>query len=134
MEPQVNTILSRLGKAEKTELKSEKVELGIMQDLSKAVKKHIAERKSVDNALDKWFNDLFKVRDRFGKIEGTYKSFTSSTNDMKKFVKEVEKMAKDLGINPTAVDEYNEAKSLIGRSEDIDDVMKEAKKLEGQIG
>ena len=135
MNPQLNKVFSKLAKEDKkTELASEKVELGIMQDLSKAVKKHIAERKSVDNALDKWFNDLFKVRDRFGKIEGTYKSFTSSTNDMKKFVKEVEKMAKDLGINPTAVDEYNEAKSLIGRSEDIDDVMKEAKKLEGQIG
>ena len=52
----------------------------------------------------------------------------------KEYEEKEEEMAKDLGINPTAVDEYNEAKSLIGRSEDIDDVMKEAKKLEGQIG
>ena len=96
MNPQLNKIFSKLAKEEKTELASEKVELGIMQDLSKAVKKHIAERKSVDNALDKWFNDLFKIRDRFGKIEGTYKSFTASTNDMKKFVKEVEKKAAEL--------------------------------------
>mgnify|MGYP003679491921 CR=1 FL=1 len=36
MEPQVNRILSRLGKA-KTELKSEKVELGLIDDLDKAL-------------------------------------------------------------------------------------------------
>ena len=131
----LNKIFAEWAKEDKkTELASEKVELGIMQDTQKAIKHHLSSRKSVDNNLDKWLNDLFKVRDRFSQIEGDYKNFQSSVSNMEKFVKEIEKMAKDLGINPSAVDEYNEAKRLIGTSKDIDDVMKEGKKLESKIG
>ena len=118
----------------KTELETHKVELGIMQDLSKALSKHKKARKSLDDNLDKWYNDLFKLKDKFSTFESKDKEFKSSLSDMKKFVKEIETMSKDLGIKPTAIEDYQESKALINTSEDIDDSMKDARKLANKIG
>jgi len=59
MEPQVNRILSRLGKAEKTELKSEKVELGLVQDIQKVITNAKAKIKDVA-AAQKRYNAALK--------------------------------------------------------------------------
>ena len=129
------TVYNRLfSKEEKTELETHKVELGIMQDLSKALSKHKKARKSLDDNLDKWYNDLFKLKDKFSTFESKDKEFKSSLSDMKKFVKEIETMSKDLGIKPTAIEDYQESKALINTSEDIDDSMKDARKLANKIG
>lgn len=118
----------------KIELKSHEVELGISQDLEKSLNKHKQQRKNIDNGLDSWYSDLFKVRDRFAKIEGEYRSFNSSISDLKKYIEEAEAMAKDIGISPSAIPNYNESKALINTSEDIDDAYKDGKKLESKIG
>jgi len=54
MEPQINTIFSRLGKA-KTELKSERLELGLIDDLNKALEnsEQVIDRLKEGNALIK---------------------------------------------------------------------------------
>jgi len=62
MEPQVNKILSRLGKA-KTELKSERLELGLIDDLDKA----LDQGEDIINGLkedNKRMSDMQKVVDR----------------------------------------------------------------------
>ena len=84
-------------------VRGEKVELGIMKDLQKATNKYIKEKKSFDNITDAWYTDLFKIRDKFSKIEAGYKSFKSNLSDVEKYVKEAEKMAKDLGIKFNAI-------------------------------
>ena len=43
-------------------------------------------------------------------------------------------MAKELGVNTSAVEGYQEAKAFINTSEDIVQEYKEAKKLESKIG
>ena len=115
-------------------LSTEKVELGIMQDLQKAINKHTSQRKKIDSGIEKWYNDLFSVRDKFVKLEGDFKEFNSSTDNLKKYVKEAENMAKQLGVNTSAVEGYQEAKAFINTSEDIAQEYKEAKKLESKIG
>ena len=115
-------------------VRGEKVELGIMKDLQKATNKYIKEKKSFDNITDAWYTDLFKIRDKFSKIEAGYKSFKSNLSDVEKYVKEAEKMAKDLGIKFNAIEGYNEAKALIKSSDDFNDVYREAKKLKNKIG
>ena len=127
-------IFNKLSTEEKTELASHKIELGIMQDLEKSMNKHKQERKSLDNSTDRWYSDLFKIRDKFSKITVDYKSFKSSLSDVEKYLKELEKMANDLGVSASSLDNYNEAKGLINTSDDMDDVYKEAKKLETKIG
>ncbi len=62
MEPQVNRIFSRLGKA-KTELKSERLELGLIDDLDKA----LDQGEDIINGLkedNKRMSDMQKVVDR----------------------------------------------------------------------
>tara|TARA_R100000541_G_scaffold154_1_gene586 strand:+ start:1454 stop:2482 length:1029 start_codon:yes stop_codon:yes gene_type:complete len=127
-----------IAKAKIEELKQlfsiEKVELGIMQDLQKAINKHISQKKKIDNNISKWYGDLFGIRDKFVKLESDFKEFNSSTDDLKKYVKEAENMAKQLGVNSSAVEGYQEAKAYINTSEDIVQEYKEAKKLESKIG
>ena len=127
-------VFKKLAEVEKVELSAQKVELGIMQDLNKSINTHKQKRKSLDNSSDRWYVDLFKVRDKFSKVEVDYKDFKSSLSDLKKFIKELENMAKELGIPPNSFDDYNEAKALINTSDDMDDVYKEAKKMESKIG
>ena len=58
-----------------------------------------------------------------------FKDFNLSTDNLKKYVKEAENMAKQLGVNTSAVEGYQEAKAFINTSEDIVQEYKEAKKL-----
>ena len=118
----------------KTELSNHKVELGIMQDVQKSMNTHKQKRKSLDDSTGSWYDDLFKIRDKFSKIEADYRDYKSSLSDLEKFIKELENMAKELGIPPNSFDDYNEAKGLINTSADRDDVYKDAKKMESKIG
>jgi len=137
-EPKKEMSKEEIAEAKIEELKqlfsTEKVELGIMQDLQKAINKHISQKKKIDNNISKWYGDLFGIRDKFVKLESDFKEFNSSTDDLKKYVKEAENMAKQLGVNSSAVEGYQEAKAYINTSEDIVQEYKEAKKLESKIG
>ena len=127
-------VFNKLFKEEKTELATQKVELGIMKDLKKSYDKHKNQRASIDNSLISWYNELFKVRDKFSKIENEYKQFNDSVDDLKKYTKEAESMAKDLGVSESEIPNYKEAKALINTSGDVKDEFKYAKKLETKIG
>jgi len=128
----LNKVYSKLNN--KTELATHKVDLGIMQETQKAINKHISQRKEIDSGIEKWYNELFSVRDKFAKLEGNFKSFNSSTDDLKKYVKEIDGMAKELGVNSSAIEGYKEAKAYIKTSEDITEEYKSAKKLQSKIG
>jgi hypothetical protein len=127
-------VFNKLFKEEKTELSTQKVELGIMKDLEKSYDKHKNQRASIDNSLTSWYNELFKVRDKFSKIENEYKQFNASVDDLKKYTKEAESMAKELGVSESSIPNYKEAKALINTSGDVKDEFKYAKKLETKIG
>ena len=89
MNPQLNKIFSKLAKEEKTELKSEKVELGLIDDYNSLIDKANNARKSAATALSKlekdWSNAINILQE--ASLEG----------------EKIEKAAKDLGIN-TPVD------------------------------
>ena len=127
-------VFNKLAEADKVELATQKVELGIMQDVKEAYNEHKQQRKNVDNTINDWYNALFKVRDKFPKIENEYKQFKTKTFILEKAVEEMESIAKELGVQPNSLDFYNSAKSLINTSKDIDDEFKEAKKIESKIG
>ena len=59
MNPQLNKIFSKLAKEEKTELKSEKVELGLVQDIQKVITNAKAKIKDVA-AAQKRYNAALK--------------------------------------------------------------------------
>ena len=114
-----------LAKAEKkTELKSEKVELGAIQDLDKLnanisksittfnkaianTKKAIdkakaAEQKMFDNAENEW-----------EKVDKVFVTYDQYDDDYKKLVKEITKMANDLGLDVKNVKQLQTAKNLV---------------------
>ena len=130
MKSNIQKVYSKLPK---TELSAQKVELGIMQETEKSINKHKQIRSQIDNSLDKWYTNIIKARDDFGKIEVDFKSFNSSVDELKNYIKEIENMAKQLGVEYNAIPGYNEAKAYVNTSEDIIDEYKEDKKLANKI-
>ena len=128
------SVFNKVFAEKKTELNTQRVELGLTDNLEKALAKHIKSRKSLDDSLDKWYNDLFKLRDKFGAFEAKNKEFTSSLSDMKKYIKEADKLAKALGINTKFLSGYQDAKALINTSSDMTESMKSARRMANKIG
>jgi len=130
MKSNIQKVYSKLPK---TELSLQKVELGIMQETEKSISNHKKIRSQIDNSLDKWYTNIIKARDDFGKIEVDFKNFNSSVDELKNYIKEIENMAKQLGVEYNAIPGYNEAKAYVNTSEDIIDEYKEDKKLANKI-
>ena len=121
MEPVVNKILSRLGKAEKTELASEKVELGLVDDFKNQAKKSFglytkatrqveALNKNANNtlaALNEAGTQLVKMNPRF---------------------QDIQKAAKDLGLG--LPNEFKQEMQMVkAQIKEIDAEIKRIKKL-----
>ena len=139
MNPQLNKVFSKLAKAEKTELASQKVELGAIQDLDKLnskieksintfnkaignTKKAIdkakaAEQKMFDNAENEW--------EKVDKVFVTYDQYDS---EYKKLVQQITKMAKDLGLDVKNVKQLQSAKKL------FDELDTKATELDSTMG
>ena len=118
MEPQVNKILSRLGKAQKTELASEKVELNVSSDsiaIAKNIDKEISSFGKEVSKAEKFFVELKKMQEQESKIvsaldkkeDNASKLYNSAIKQMALF----EKMAKDLGINANESQAYKDLRN-----------------------
>ena len=79
-----------------TELKAEKIELGLVDDADKKAK----EVKKVTADIEKAIQDFEKAKDKFMSI---HKGRTQQSIDLLNTIKDIDKAAKDLGIKiPTA--------------------------------
>ena len=130
MKSNIEKVYSKLPKQE---LSAHNVQLGIMQETEKSISNHKKIRSQIDSSLDKWYTNIIKARDDFGKIEVDFKNFNSSVDELKNYIKEIENMAKQLGVEYNAIPGYNEAKAYVNTSEDIIDEYKEDKKLANKI-
>ena len=108
MEPQINTILSRLGKAEKTELKSEKVELGLIDDIKKDLS-------NAEKDIKSFINDREQIIKSTSKAIKNGNAYVSSALKLNDNLKNFEKAAKDLGLNANEQTEFKNAKSFLNR-------------------
>ena len=109
MNPQLNKVFSKLAKAEKTELASQKIELNLTQDAKKviskldkdnaAMKKAIAniekETKKVEAILDK---ALTAIDTLYTKSMDVYRN-SNSEDEARAIYNKLETSAKDLGLN-----------------------------------
>jgi len=119
MEPVVNKILSRLGKAEKTELKSEKVELALIDDVENQNKKtreintnlFNSGEKFLDakNSLDMWIKESKNIYEKGVSVE-----------------EKIAKAAKDLGLN---ISDVKEAKQLNSNLSQLEKILNDVEKL-----
>ena len=122
MEPQVNTILSRLGKAEKTELKSEKVELSLRQDAEKLNNIYYSKTDTANSNLKALSSE---ARAAMTNIDQALKA----VSEMKSLVSKLEKAAKELGIDVNNMQELKSMKVAIKDSSEYESYKKVLKSI-----
>tara|TARA_R110000851_G_C12769070_1_gene533949 strand:+ start:20 stop:463 length:444 start_codon:yes stop_codon:yes gene_type:complete len=125
MNPQLNKVFSKLAKADKkTELASEKVELTVVGDITKAVKSMVAAEKSVETiesqakkaekkhedglikAYEKSLDDQDALNDKLRKLQDVNK-------ESKKALESANKAAKGLGLSAKEIPGYTQLEKLI---------------------
>ena len=123
MNPQLNKVFSKLAKADKkTELASQKVELGMVEDLDKqknnassflkGINSGIKEIAAMDaktlkleEAYKKAEEDAIK---KYEKLEAEAAKADKLRSQMDKLFQKIEKASKELGVNPTQIKGYSE--------------------------
>ena len=121
----MSEILKVLNK--KVELKSEKVELSLVGDLGKELNSIKKESTKLDNQIDKFFNEVFKAQETGLKVNGT--AYLKSVKDSKELLKKVVTLADNLGVKASDIDGYNELKSMVFQSKDMEENYKYSRKI-----
>ncbi len=122
MKPTQEQILSALNKLireNKTELKTEKVELGLVDDIEKLIKSYEQDSKKLDSAMDNWYNKIASVNKDFPNVSKLYTSFDKNVKSLKSDLDNLTKQAKELGINVNDIPAYKNASAAINRSDDM---------------
>lgn len=123
-----------------TKAKGERVELGLVDDLSSADNK-LAKLWDNSNKNIDLISDLDdKVEQLQRKAEGMLKELKSDSSKMtkerdngKKLISNFEKAAKDLGINPKEVPQYKTLSKRLSESEQQNDTIKDWIRVATQI-
>ena len=106
MKPTQEQILSALNKLireNKTELKAEKIELGLVQDLEKALGFQTKQSKKLDGLIKESKKDLSllsKIKDRARVVSNLNGDILEIDKKIQGYEKELLKTAKELGIKP----------------------------------
>ena len=123
---QILKALNKLVRENKTELKAEKIELGLVDDIEKLIKANRDERKKLDNAITDWYNKIFSVNKDFPKISKIYTSYDKSLKSLTSKLDSLTKQAKELGVPPRDIPAYIEGSGTVKRSQDMVDEYLEA--------
>jgi len=123
---QILSALNKLVRENKTELKAEKIELGLVDDIEKLIKANRDERKKLDNAITDWYNKIFSVNKDFPKISKIYTSYDKSLKSLTSKLDSLTKQAKELGVPPRDIPAYIEGSGTVKRSQDMVDEYLEA--------
>ena len=100
---QILSALNELVRENKTELKTEKVELGLVQDLEKALGFQTKQSKKLDGLLKESKKDLSllsKIKDRARVVSNLNGDILEIDKKIQGYEKELLKTAKELGIKP----------------------------------
>ena len=105
---QILSALNKLIKESKTELKTEKIELGLVDDISKRINITVKEV-TVSNKL---ISEKFAL---IKKLKNQRKEMLSLSSKLEKDLDRVEKAAKELGVDYTDIPEVGQAIKLLSR-------------------
>ena len=116
---QILSALNKLVRENKTELKAEKIELGLVDDIEKLVKSYEQDSKKLDSAMNSWYNKIDSVNKDFPKVSKLYTSFDKGIKSLKSDLDNLTKQAKELGIKVNDIPAYKNANAAIKRSDDM---------------
>ena len=121
---------------EKTELKAEKIELGVVQDLEKLLKDYQEEISDLATFKDlkSETKRLVNLSSRVGKVKGTVTRINKIRKQIDGMQKKLQKAAKELGVSMGDMPifkkldkvggQYNKQKSIIESAESISKILK----------
>ena len=121
---------------EKTELKAEKIELGVVQDLEKLLKDYQEEISDLATFKDlkSETKRLVNLSSRVGKVKGTVTRINKIRKQIDGMQKKLQKAAKELGVGMGDMPvfkkldklggQYNKQKSIIESAESISKILK----------
>jgi hypothetical protein len=119
MNPQLNKVFSKLAKADKlTELASEKVELANVKDVEKAItaykeaEQQLAVSQSFYKKSKKAFDEFENTWTEYSVKKGFAEDAIKKGKSFDKEINELEKTAKDLGIDVKQIKGYSELLKL----------------------
>ena len=138
MKPTTEQILSALNEMikSKTELKTQKIELGIVDDLEKLLKDYQEEISDLETFKDlkSERKKLINLASRVGKAKGTVTRINKIRKQIDGMQKKLQKAAKELGISMGDMPvfkkldkvggEYNKQKGIIDSAESISKILK----------
>lgn len=124
----LNKILKKITPV-KTDLASEKVELGVIQEVSKILSdapKRISEANRIQNNIQSLWNKLNNVLDDKDSLKTQLSDFESSLNGVMfivdeggKLINKIEIQSKELGIKSSEIKGYNELNKKILEAKDL---------------
>ena len=118
---------------EKTELKAEKIELGMVDDIEKLINSYEQDRKKLDNKIDTFYNKIIAVNKSFPEISKIYTNFDKTIKSLKDKLNLLEKQAKELGVNANDIPALKDGNSAINRADDIISEFFEANRIAKKI-
>lgn len=123
----LNKIFAEWAKQEKkTELKSEKVELAIIDDLKKLSEVSKRANNTIDSEAKQVKKLQNQIRTALANVTASKNALKDILGDAKGDINRFESMAKDLGIKPQESKDYNNAKKAI---QDIESSIKQAEQV-----
>lgn len=119
----LKNVMNKIAESDKkTELASQKVELGLKQDAEKLNKVYYGKTDTANSHIKKVSSE---ARAAISNIDQALKA----TNEMKSLISKLEKTAKDLGINVDALPELREMKIAVAESKDYEDYRQSLQRL-----
>ncbi len=113
MNPQLNKVFSKLAKEEKTELKSEKVELGLVQDIQKVITNAKAKIKDVASAQKKYNAALKEVEEAESKALDVREEGKDIFDRGMAIREDALDAAKDLGLDAKGIKGFGELDKIL---------------------
>jgi len=130
---QILSALNELIKESKTEMKSEKIELGLVDDIEKQIKVYEKDKVKLDNNILKYYQKIESLNKEFPNITKLHSVFNKSVTDLDKQLTSLEKSAKELGVKVSDIPAYKNGKAALNRAEDMEDEFKSAKSTDKKI-
>lgn len=121
-----SAVLKHINKEDNVELSSEKVELGLLNDLDSALKEYNKQADSIDKEMMNFDDAVRKAKSIGEKINES--AYLNSIKNAEKLLLEFEKATKELGISPNTVDSYKSLKARINTSDDYIEALKDTKR------
>jgi DNA repair exonuclease SbcCD ATPase subunit len=130
---QIISALNKLMQESKTELKSEKIELGLVDDIEKQIKANEKDKIKLDDTIDKYYQKIISLSKEFSSITKIHSVFNKSVTDLEKQLNNLEKSAKELGVKVSDIPAYKNGQAALNRAEDMEDEFKSAKATDKKI-